>query len=132
MTVQPTCWWCGSPLVWDHDETSDDAFMDGRDTLVSFLHCSHCGANVTYEEDPDREPERPMITVAVADGRGRFMRMRADDGNLPSSDTIDFNGGEPRFGHADVFDNVAERVRQLVYAMAENPGELSVETNKIN
>ena len=49
------CWWCGGPLVRDNDFTSDDVLGDGQDRLVTFLHCSECGARVQYTEPGEGE-----------------------------------------------------------------------------
>ena len=51
------CWWCRGQLVWDSDFDAEDYYCEeGREGIVTFLHCSECGAIVTYVS-PETEGE---------------------------------------------------------------------------
>ena len=43
------CWWCRGQLIWNNDYDASDYYDEGeRDGIVTFLHCSECGAQVVY------------------------------------------------------------------------------------
>jgi len=47
------CWLCGGRLVWDADFDAQDYGHEKKGTVTN-LHCSNCGAQVSYvklEED---------------------------------------------------------------------------------
>ena len=41
------CWLCGGRLIWGADFDAEDYGYEG-DGIVATLHCSSCGADVTY------------------------------------------------------------------------------------
>lgn len=49
------CWYCGGRLIWNSDFDYADVYNDGKDGIVTYLHCSECGARVTYESVEDSE-----------------------------------------------------------------------------
>ena len=43
------CWWCGGRLIWNCDYDASDYYDEGeREGIVTFLHCTECGAQVVY------------------------------------------------------------------------------------
>ena len=51
-----TCWWCGGELIWDCDFDKSDVYDDpDMEGMVTELHCSDCGARVTYETPEEEE-----------------------------------------------------------------------------
>lgn len=48
------CWYCGGNLIWDSDFNYDEVFGEGKG-VISFLHCSECGAEVQYSLRTDEE-----------------------------------------------------------------------------
>lgn len=48
------CWYCGGELCWDSDFDLDEVTGDPDGTgIVTFLHCTVCGASVQYTlQDP--------------------------------------------------------------------------------
>lgn len=52
------CWWCRELLCWDSDFNYDEVHGEGEG-IVTFLHCTGCGAEVMYslrDDDPDDGP----------------------------------------------------------------------------
>ena len=41
------CWYCGGKLVWDSDFNYDEVYDEGEG-IVTYLHCSKCGAEIEY------------------------------------------------------------------------------------
>lgn len=48
------CWYCGGKLIWQSDFNYDEVHHEGEG-VVSFLTCSHCGAEVQYSLRTDEE-----------------------------------------------------------------------------
>ena len=48
------CWYCGGKLIWDEDENFEDVYGYGSG-IVTYLHCSSCGAEVQYSKRDDEE-----------------------------------------------------------------------------
>jgi hypothetical protein len=46
MNRRDVCWYCGGQLIWDSDFDMDEIY--GEEGIVTYLHCSDCGANVEY------------------------------------------------------------------------------------
>lgn len=42
------CWWCFGRLIWDEDVDACEHLCDDVDGICTLLHCSRCGAVVTY------------------------------------------------------------------------------------
>jgi hypothetical protein len=42
------CWLCGGKLIWGCDYNPEDYGYGEVDGIVATLHCSSCGADVTY------------------------------------------------------------------------------------
>ena len=51
-----TCWYCGGQLIWDSDFNYDEVFGEGEG-IVTFLHCTDCGAEVRYSLEDGGEEE---------------------------------------------------------------------------
>lgn len=56
------CFHCGSrSVIWDSDFDYDDYGLDG-DGIIHELHCTNCGASITYyipdENEEDEENEK--------------------------------------------------------------------------
>lgn len=49
-----TCWYCGGKLYWQSDFNYDEVFGKGEG-IVTYLKCSHCGANVEYSKCEDND-----------------------------------------------------------------------------
>lgn len=41
------CWYCRGDLIWQSDFNYDEVHGEGEG-IVSYLHCSNCGAMVEY------------------------------------------------------------------------------------
>lgn len=48
------CWLCGGRLIWGADFNPEDYGYEG-DGIVATLHCSDCGAEVTYVQIHEEE-----------------------------------------------------------------------------
>ena len=48
------CWLCGGTLIWGCDYDPEDFGYDGEG-IVATLHCSSCGADVTYVQIDEEE-----------------------------------------------------------------------------
>ena len=48
------CWYCGSPLIWDADFNYDEVYGEGNG-IVTYLHCSSCGAECEFSLRDDKE-----------------------------------------------------------------------------
>ena len=48
------CWLCGGRLIWGADFNPEDYGYEG-DGIVATLHCSSCGADVTYVQIHEEE-----------------------------------------------------------------------------
>lgn len=46
--ARDVCWYCGGKLCWDSDFNWDEVHGEGHG-IVTYLHCTSCGAIVTYE-----------------------------------------------------------------------------------
>lgn len=51
------CWYCGGRLIWDSDFPYDEVYGEGEG-VVTYLHCTECGAKVTYEQRDGDESDR--------------------------------------------------------------------------
>lgn len=49
------CWYCGGEMIWDNDFNYDE--VHGEDGIVTFLHCSQCGADCEFSQRFDEEEE---------------------------------------------------------------------------
>ena len=49
-----TCWYCGGELIWDCDYNYNEVYDDGEG-IVTYLHCSNCGALIEYSLKEDTE-----------------------------------------------------------------------------
>jgi len=45
--ARDVCWICGGKLIWGCDYDPEDYGYEGQG-IVATLHCSSCGADVTY------------------------------------------------------------------------------------
>lgn len=61
MGARDVCWYCGGRLIWDSDFNYDEVHGEGEG-IVTFMHCSKCGANVEYSQRTDEEEEDPNQT----------------------------------------------------------------------
>ena len=50
--ARDVCWYCGGRLRWDSDFGYDEVFCEGEG-IVSYLHCTNCGATVQYSQRTD-------------------------------------------------------------------------------
>ena len=48
------CWLCGGKLIWGCDYDPEDYGYEGNG-IVATLHCSSCGADVTYVQIDEEE-----------------------------------------------------------------------------
>lgn len=56
LTAETRCWYCGGELVWQNDFDYSDVYAEGEG-IVTYLHCSNCGANVEYSLRMDEEED---------------------------------------------------------------------------
>ena len=54
--IGDTCWYCGGKLYWMSDFDYSDVYGEGEG-IVSYLHCSNCGAEIEYSLRTDNEEE---------------------------------------------------------------------------
>ena len=50
------CWYCGGKLIWNSDFNYSDVYGEGEG-IVTYLHCSNCGAEVEYSRRDDLNEE---------------------------------------------------------------------------
>jgi hypothetical protein len=55
--IGDTCWYCGGKLYWMSDFDYSDVYGEGEG-IVSYLHCSNCGAEIEYSLRTDNEEEQ--------------------------------------------------------------------------
>lgn len=57
--ARDVCWYCGGKLIWQNDFSLEDVYGEGEgEDIVTYLHCTECGARVTYEQRDDEEEEQ--------------------------------------------------------------------------
>lgn len=50
------CWYCRNPtVVWNNDFDASDVYGEGVEGIVTYLHCTSCGAQITYERIQEDE-----------------------------------------------------------------------------
>lgn len=54
--ARDVCWYCGGRLIWGSDFNYDEVFGEGEG-IVTYLHCTECGAEVQYSKRDDEEEE---------------------------------------------------------------------------
>ena len=52
--IRDCCWYCGGKLCWDNDFDYADVYGEGEG-IVTYLHCTNCGATVEYSVRDDEE-----------------------------------------------------------------------------
>ena len=51
------CWYCGEEMIWDLDFDYDKVYGEGKG-IVTFLHCSNCGAKAEFSLGDDKDDDR--------------------------------------------------------------------------
>ena len=52
--ARDVCWYCGGRLIWDSDFNYDEVHGEGEG-IVTYLHCTECGAEVVYSKRDDED-----------------------------------------------------------------------------
>lgn len=52
------CWYCGGVMIWDSDFSYDEVHGVGEG-IVTFLHCSECGAECQFSLRDDIDEAEP-------------------------------------------------------------------------
>lgn len=55
--IKMKCWYCGEEMIWDQDFDYDEVYGEGKG-IVTFLHCSNCGANAEFSLGDDKDDDR--------------------------------------------------------------------------